>query len=172
MPQLGAQRATPNPISRPPPAAAQNAGPVRGRTPVGIGTPQSIPTPGPTSNVGPTPSGASPTTIQQSISQQDPSTLKRGQKRERDNISDGPQANVNGQTPHPVNGGAGTPKATTIVSAKAGNAGIRPRPLKRPRLVSSHFAMLLSLLTWSSCSSQDSNGQARELPVQQPTPHA
>lgn len=137
MPQLGAQRAAPNPNAnaRPPAAIPQTSAPARARTPVGIGTPQSIATPGPGTNVGPTSvaSGASPMSTQQSVPQQDPSMLKRGQKRERDSTTDGPQ--LNGSSSYPTNGSTLKP-ASMIVNAKAGAGGIRPRPMKRPRLVS------------------------------------
>ncbi|EMD33327.1 hypothetical protein CERSUDRAFT_67993 [Gelatoporia subvermispora B] len=69
----------------------------------------------------------------------------RGMKRERE--SDTP---VNGVQQIP--NGNGTVRPAGIVSAKAGSGGVRPRPIKKQR--------------------QDLQGNAREMPVQQPTPHA
>ncbi|KAG6851091.1 hypothetical protein H0H93_000971 [Arthromyces matolae] len=79
---------------------------------------------------------------------------KRGMKRERDDVPPAPPTNGL-VTPH-INGvgnGNGVPVNPTkaVVNAKAGSAGIRPRPLKKQRM--------------------DIQGQARDVTVaQQPTP--
>ncbi|KAI0833782.1 hypothetical protein BC628DRAFT_1527871 [Trametes gibbosa] len=124
------RNSTPRPgVSKPPPTHQQPAQP-RGRTPVGIGTPRSMPRPG---------SGA--------VDQ--PSGLPmRGIKRERENTTD-TGLQVNGNTLPSAQHQEGARPG--LKGAKAGNAGIRPRPVKKQRL--------------------DTNGHAH-LPIQQPTPHA
>ncbi|KAH9930092.1 uncharacterized protein B0H18DRAFT_1083995 [Fomitopsis serialis] len=140
------------------PHANVNPSHPRGRTPVGIGTPQSMPTPG-TAAI-PTPA---PTSAAFSPSVATPATAsvptvaepKRGTKREREPTGDGSQAvaHTNGVGTTKGNGnGTATSKPAMVVSAKAGNAGVRPRPLKKQRM--------------------DTEGAARPLPIQQPTPHA
>ncbi|OBZ72587.1 hypothetical protein A0H81_07432 [Grifola frondosa] len=133
--------ATPKPaISRPGVLQQQ---PARGRTPVGIGTPRSIATPGGASAASPA-SHQSPTPMATPVhSGVDPATVKRGQKREREYSADGVQMQA------PAHEGV---KPALMRGAKAGSAGIRPRPVKKQRM--------------------DMNGQAREIPMQQPTPHA
>ncbi|EIN04940.1 hypothetical protein PUNSTDRAFT_146218 [Punctularia strigosozonata HHB-11173 SS5] len=71
----------------------------------------------------------------------DSATLKRGTKRELD---DGANGHVPG-TPH-----NGAVTVMPILGAKAGVPGARPRPIKKQRM--------------------DMQGQAREMPIQQPTP--
>jgi len=84
---------------------------------------------------------------------------KRGVKREREQSGDGTQVSGNmhsggvGAVQGQVANGNGntTPKPMIVMGAKAGNAGVRPRPLKKRK---------------------DIHGQAREMPIQQPTPRA
>ncbi|CCM04670.1 uncharacterized protein FIBRA_06856 [Fibroporia radiculosa] len=156
-------------------SAIPNPSNPRGRTPVGIGTPQSIPTPGPTTTSSVT-SGPSPAIATASMPVRvaqvgpvlpvqagpDPNVPPRGVKREREHSIDRAQvqAGVNGsgagavgthsQSAHSNGNVVVQGKSAAIVGAKAGSAGVRPRPLKRPRM--------------------DIQGQP--LPVQQPTPHA
>ncbi|KAG6817669.1 hypothetical protein H0H87_005427 [Tephrocybe sp. NHM501043] len=110
---------------------------------------------------------------------------KRGMKRERDelpvtapppvNRMGAPHVNGNG------NGVAAPPKA--IINAKAGTAGIRPRPLKKQRMVRVlhsflvpfnsiiHLFYSVYLVANLFRSFQDMQGQARDVTVtQQPTP--
>ncbi|GBE88424.1 hypothetical protein SCP_1302390 [Sparassis crispa] len=154
-----ARTATPRP--RQPSGPHTSTGQARGRTPVGIGTPQSMSTPvsgpGPAAYasppaVAPPPVVAhTPATMQrpQSGMVQELAVPKRGVKREREQTADG--VSVNGTVP--TQGAPGsTAKPLVVVGAKAGSAGVRPRPVKKQRM--------------------DSAGQAREMPVQQPTPHA
>ncbi|KAI0648815.1 hypothetical protein C8Q79DRAFT_998789 [Trametes meyenii] len=128
---------TPRPgVARPAPTHQQLPQP-RGRTPVGIGTPHSISTPGLGAG-GPstaTPAPQAPPTVDHVLA---PPT--RGLKREREYSTDGGlQVNGNILSPAPV------------MKAKAGNANVRPRPVKKQRL--------------------DATGHA-QVPIQQPTPHA
>ncbi|KAH9939519.1 hypothetical protein B0H21DRAFT_36849 [Amylocystis lapponica] len=145
--------------AKPPPGSIANPSQPRGRTPVGIGTPQSLPTPGPGPNVPAAHPPAAATAPIRHAPVQAPSATpagsepKRGQKREREHSADG---HMNGIVPaqgqvYAQTGNTG-PKAVMVVNAKAGTAGVRPRPLKKQRM--------------------DTKGQAREMPVQQPTPHA
>ncbi|OCH94866.1 hypothetical protein OBBRIDRAFT_843719 [Obba rivulosa] len=114
-----------------------NSGQSRGRTPVGIGTPRSISTPG----------ASAPSATQLSTSTSAPVVdVQRGVKRERE--PDG--LHVNGTQQHVPNGN-GAVRPVSVVNAKAGSGGVRPRPIKKQR--------------------QDLQGNAREMPVQQPTPH-
>jgi hypothetical protein len=117
---------------------------------------------------------------------------KRGKKRDRDDhagvaVNGLPNINGNGNI-GVVNSHTNPPLA--ITNARAGMAGIRPRPVKKQRMVSafaffsySLFFLPLSLpfggrfmypfwwLTLLSCHSQDIQGQARDVTVtQQPTP--
>ncbi|KIP10988.1 hypothetical protein PHLGIDRAFT_28135 [Phlebiopsis gigantea 11061_1 CR5-6] len=150
---------TPRPglvLASQPQQAAQPTQP--GHAPIGIGTPRinpssttsvttappvpsarhtPIPTPAPTPGTGAPVDGT------------------RGLKREREDsvgqINGGSQGQ--GQLPGVTvvtNGRSKPPPA--MMNAKAGNAGVRPRPIKKQRV--------------------DVQGQAREIPVQQPTPHA
>ncbi|KAI0667847.1 hypothetical protein C8Q78DRAFT_292153 [Trametes maxima] len=126
---------TPRPgIPRPAPAHQQPPQ-SRGRTPVGIGTPHSISTPGPGAGGPPTatPVSQAPPTV-------DHAPPSRGLKREREYSIDG-GLQVNGNIPPPA----------PAMKAKAGNANVRPRPVKKQRL--------------------DATGHA-QVPIQQPTPHA
>ncbi|KAI0749969.1 hypothetical protein C8Q80DRAFT_658344 [Daedaleopsis nitida] len=125
---------TPRPGSqKPPPTHSQPSQP-RGRTPVGIGTPHSVSTP--------TSGGAPPVPLPSatSVARAQPETVAapppRGVKREREDSG----LQVNGNIPPQGPDG--------VKIAKAGVAGVRPRPVKKPRL--------------------DASGQ----PYQQPTPHA
>ena len=101
---------------------------------------------------------------------------KRGKKRERDDTgSVGDGLNGVGAVNGGVNNNPNPQKP--ILSAKAGMAGIRPRPMKKLRMVSVAMHCLLSY----SCSvantyylppyPQDIQGQSRDVTVvQQPTP--
>ncbi|EIW57855.1 uncharacterized protein TRAVEDRAFT_65492 [Trametes versicolor FP-101664 SS1] len=145
---------TPRPgVPKPPPAQQPHTQP-RGRTPVGIGTPRSISTPG--SGAGPpaTPAGAQQIAAAQTAppshhaSDQPPTHTMRGVKREREHSTDtGLQVNGNVLPSAPHQEGA----RPGLKGAKAGNSGVRPRPVKKQRL--------------------DANGHA-QVPIQQPTPHA
>ncbi|KAI0353781.1 hypothetical protein OH77DRAFT_1406539 [Trametes cingulata] len=129
---------TPRPgLPKPPPTHQQSAQ-SRGRTPVGIGTPQSVSTPGPAQ--------ASPAS--HAHLEQQPSHPMRGVKREREHQSDG-GLQMNGNIPPVVPYPDGSRPSGK--GAKAGNAGVRPRPPKKQRL--------------------DVNGHS-QVPIQQPTPHA
>ncbi|KZT73531.1 hypothetical protein DAEQUDRAFT_754388 [Daedalea quercina L-15889] len=156
--------ATPKPAGVPRPSASiphANVNPShpRGRTPVGIGTPQSMPTPGTAAIPTPAPTTAafSPpvsTPGPASIPTATGAELKRGVKREREPTGDSARIATykKGVSTANGNGAAAAPKPAMVVSAKAGNAGVRPRPLKKQRM--------------------DTEGATRPLPVQQPTPHA
>ncbi|KAI0926423.1 hypothetical protein AcV5_008889 [Taiwanofungus camphoratus] len=182
--------ATPKPGTRVPPIVHPNPGAApgqqRGRTPVGIGTPQSMSTPGPApvlpahtpvpvpASVRPTATPAPTMMLTPTLPNASPGPgtageVRRGVKREREHSVDGlsvqTSVQVNGVTGvaqtqgqgHPGyaqsgNGNGGAAKPLVVTGAKAGNAGVRPRPLKKQRT--------------------DLKGQAREMPVQQPTPHA
>ncbi|KAH9902464.1 hypothetical protein C8Q73DRAFT_670532 [Cubamyces lactineus] len=143
---------TPRPgLPRQPPTQQQPP-PTRGRTPVGIGTPHSISTPNPgviglagaTHAQAGAASQASPPTYPQH--DQAAAQPMRGVKREREHEG-GLQMNGNilPQTQYQ------DPAKASVKGARAGNAGVRPRPVKKQRL--------------------DANGHA-QVPIQQPTPHA
>jgi len=126
----------------------------RARTPVGIGTPRSVSTP--TTSAAPvtqlSTSASAPVAAQMPtpVSSQG-ADAKRGVKRERE--ADGPPVNGSGVAlPQQNLNGNGVVRPVTVVNAKAGSGGIRPRPVKKQR--------------------QDLQGNAREMPIQQPTPHA
>ncbi|KAI0709764.1 hypothetical protein C8Q76DRAFT_624998 [Earliella scabrosa] len=124
---------TPRPgVPRPPPTHQQPSQP-RGRTPVGIGTPHSVSTPA-SGGAAPAPPPAATPAVR---TQLDPAAAPpvRGLKREREEGG----LQVNGNIPPPGSEG--------LKIAKAGVAGVRPRPVKKQRL--------------------DASGQ----PFQQPTPH-
>ncbi|KZT06142.1 uncharacterized protein LAESUDRAFT_654074, partial [Laetiporus sulphureus 93-53] len=144
--------------------AYQSANPVqhRTRTPLGIGTPHSIgtpaagtlPTPGPTNTF--TPARSTPGSTPAPVAGPDSGVAKRGVKREREYSMDGVQMGtttnrMSGQAQSIGVNGGGTPKPASVAGAKAGNAGVRPRPLKKQRM--------------------DVQGQSRGMPLQQPTPH-
>lgn len=129
----------------------------RGQTPVGVGTPRSttaaVATSMPPQTVQPTRHTPIPTPAPT------PGTtvgaladVSRGIKREREDSASQVNGAGQGQAPTPgvtvvTNGWA---KPPGVVNAKAGSAGVRPR--KKQRV--------------------DVQGQAREIPMQQPTPHA
>ena len=69
---------------------------------------------------------------------------KRGKKRERDDVGTVPES-INGVGA--VNGGANTNPPKPILSAKAGMAGIRPRPMKKLRMVSEPYITCLPTLS-------------------------
>ncbi|GJE85678.1 hypothetical protein PsYK624_017570 [Phanerochaete sordida] len=129
----------------------------RVQTPVGVGTPRPTTTAAATNSAPPqTMSTARHTPIPTpaptpGTTASAPVDSARGVKREREgSVSGGGQ----GQAPTPgvtviTNGWA---KQPGVVNAKAGSAGVRPRPVKKQRV--------------------DVQGQAREIPMQQPTPHA
>ncbi|KAI0364324.1 hypothetical protein BV20DRAFT_956443 [Pilatotrama ljubarskyi] len=148
-------QSTPRPGVPKPPPAHQQPPQSRGRTPVGIGTPRSVSTPGPGVGV-PPPAVAAP---QHGVAAQVPPTSyaqaeqapphpMRGVKREREYSTDG-GLQVNGNVPPVVQYQDGP--RPQVKGAKAGNAGVRPRPQKKQRL--------------------DVNGHS-QVPIQQPTPHA
>ncbi|TBU52717.1 hypothetical protein BD310DRAFT_831629 [Dichomitus squalens] len=114
---------TPQPGIPKPPPTHQQPSQARGLTPVGIGTPQSVSTPAP----------------------QTATPAARGVKRERDDTG----LQMSGNTPQGTYGQDGA--KSELRGTKAGNAGVRPRPIKKARL--------------------DGNGQV-QMPIQQPTPHA
>lgn len=98
---------TPRPGVPIPPASHQQPSQPRGLTPVGIGTPHAVSTP-----------AAAPTPAATPVAQ-----AQRGVKRERDEGG----LQVNGNIP---------PQGMEGVKiAKAGVAGVRPRPVKKQRLV-------------------------------------
>ncbi|KAI0654642.1 hypothetical protein C8Q70DRAFT_925330 [Cubamyces menziesii] len=117
---------TPRPGLPRQPTTQQQPPPARGRTPVGIGTPHSISTPNPGAIVAAQP--------------------MRGVKREREHEGG---LQMNGNIPPPTQ--YQDPAKASVKGARAGNAGVRPRPVKKQRL--------------------DANGHA-QVPIQQPTPHA
>ncbi|KAI0636129.1 hypothetical protein C8Q77DRAFT_1051982 [Trametes polyzona] len=144
---------TPRPgVPKPPPGQQQSLQP-RGRTPVGIGTPHSIPTPGPGAGVPPPVAAAQHGAAAQTSpsahpSEQLPTHPMRGVKREREYSTD-TGLQVNGNMPPVAYSQDGS--RPVVKGAKAGIAGVRPRPVKKQRL--------------------DTNGHA-QVPIQQPTPHA
>lgn len=153
-----ARTATPRPGVPParqlqPSHAAQPGSQPRGQTPTGVGTPRSIPTPVAASGAVPTTaSGARHTPIPTPATTPGPGgaagDARRGVKRER-------EESVSGNGTNGTQGGVtvvtnGWSKSSAPMNAKAGSGGVRPRPVKKPRL--------------------DMPG--REVPVQQPTPHA
>lgn len=121
---------------------------------------------------------ATPTSAVQSVFSHPVEQEKRGQKRERDD--DSVTEGVNGVGA--VNGSANMSPPKAILNAKAGMAGIRPRPIKKLRMVSvaTHVAVTFLpffmpasfyLLTYLSHHIQDIQGQSRDVTVaQQPTP--
>ncbi|KAL4251347.1 Mediator of RNA polymerase II transcription subunit 19 [Abortiporus biennis] len=135
---------------RPSPISHQSQPP--GRVPNGLNTPHVVSTP--VSSAGPPHQVTTPAATPHAIS--DGTGVKRGVKREReDSVSGTNGGGLNGNAHHgvqipmsatPVNG---TARPQIVVNAKAGNAGIRPRPIKKARM--------------------DTQGN---FPVQQPTPHA
>ncbi|KAH9848454.1 hypothetical protein C2E23DRAFT_844122 [Lenzites betulinus] len=129
---------TPRPTVPKPPPAHQQPPQQRGRTPVGIGTPHSIPTPG--SGVG-GPTHAAPVQHVAATQASPPNHPSgdhlpvhpmRGVKREREHSTE-TGLHVNGNTlPSSQNQEGARPG---LKGAKAGNAGVRPRPVKKQRLV-------------------------------------
>ena len=131
--------------------------PPRGATPVGVGTPRSVSTPSATtvSHPASTLAGSTSAPVQLHAqatmpAQQTPAVtngqdVKRGVKREReDSVSSTGVRTVNGNLdPVPASGGGGGGGAAgggkpyaMPPGAKAGMNGIRPRPVKKPRVVS------------------------------------
>ncbi|KAI0683399.1 hypothetical protein BC835DRAFT_1395355 [Cytidiella melzeri] len=147
-------KATAAALSQPP---QQSTSQPTGITPTGVGTPHPMPTSAsailgsgrhtPMPTPAPTPAG-------QAFGTGD---MKRGIKREReDSVSlvngsaaIAPTAAAPGVTVS-TNGPVKVP--ASVMNAKAGSGGVRSRPVKRQRV--------------------DMQGQAREVPLQQPTPHA
>ena len=116
---------TPRPGAPKPSPALQQPPPPRGRTPVGIGTPQSVSTPGP----GPAPPAAQGQHAAPTPTGQPP---PRGVKREREETG----LQVSGNVPPHVQQGAGAGAGQDGVKiGKAGVPGVRPRPVKKQRLV-------------------------------------
>lgn len=134
------------------PTPSQNNNPqARGSTPVGIGTPRSVSTPGGTATAAANASANSPgvpgsTSAPAQLGAQAvaPITLasatpsgttvngpdvKRGIKRERED-------SVNGTGVRPMNGNSQPAEAKPYAGAKPGMNGIRPRPVKKQRVVS------------------------------------
>ncbi|KAJ3476135.1 hypothetical protein NLI96_g11374 [Meripilus lineatus] len=152
--------ATPKPTALPPNRAQQpqNSSQIRSRTPAAVGTPRSASTP--TVSQHPPPSTVSTSASAPSQLHQvstpaptpnagpDMPPPKKSLKRDREDATSGPHSIMNGTASSPtvVNGNL-KPHA-----AKPGANGIRLRPVKKQRM--------------------DSQGQAREMPIQQPTPHA
>ena len=98
---------TPQPGGLKPPPTHQQPSQARGLTPVGIGTPQSVSTPAP--------QAATP--------------VARGVKREREDTG----LQMSGNVPQGAYGQDGA--KSELRGTKAGNAGVRPRPIKKARLV-------------------------------------
>jgi hypothetical protein len=65
---------------------------------------------------------------------------KRGKKREREDVGINVAEAINGVG---INGGANMNPPKAILSAKAGMAGIRPRPIKKLRMVSAVTPLVL-----------------------------
>ncbi|OSC98522.1 hypothetical protein PYCCODRAFT_1375128 [Trametes coccinea BRFM310] len=156
-PTLPHRTSTPRPlpnVSKQPPLVQQPSTQPQGRTPVGIGTPHSVFSPD--SNAIRPPATSLPAqygaAAQTSPSNPDQASMQfmRGIKRERerDYSADG-GLQVNGNIP-PTNQHQDTSRQPGK-GAKAGNAGVRPRPLKKQRL---------------------DTGAHGHVPIQQPTPHA
>ncbi|KAI8969872.1 hypothetical protein BD414DRAFT_427806 [Trametes punicea] len=152
---------TPRPmpsVARQPPPTPQQVAQQRGRTPVGIATPHSVSPPGsgavgPPVHTAPAQQGAAVQVLPQSHPNPDQASVNimRGVKRERerDYPTDG-GLQVNGNIPvHAAQ--FQDPSKANMKGAKAGNGGVRPRPVKKQRV--------------------DANGHA-QVPIQQPTPHA
>ncbi|KAI9059814.1 hypothetical protein FKP32DRAFT_1579151 [Trametes sanguinea] len=140
LPRSSTPRPSQNPSNTLPPTHQQPTH-LQGRTPVGIGTPSANPSLAQY--------GATGQTIS-SNHEQPPMQATRGVKRERerDYPPDG-GLQVNGNIPPPTQ--YQDPSRPPGKGAKAGNAGVRPRPLKKQRL--------------------DAGAQG-QMPIQQPTPHA
>lgn len=133
------------------PTPSQNNNPqARGSTPVGIGTPRSVSTPGGTAtatNANANSAGVSGSTSApaqlgtQAVAPMMPasatssgntvngSDVKRGIKRERED-------SVNGTGVRPINGNSQPAEVKPYAGAKPGMNGIRPRPVKKQRVVS------------------------------------
>lgn len=143
-PRPGTQTVAPRPNAPPTQQSQQNASQPRGLTPAGVGTPRSIPTSGISSAAPPVaarhtpiptpaPTPAAGTAAGATI---DP---KRGVKREReDSVS---QISGGIQLPGVASGVTvstntnGSVKPGLVMNAKAGSGGVRPRPLKKQRMV-------------------------------------
>ena len=137
------------PDSQPPPRLAtttpaqppqQSASQPSGITPAGVGTPRSVTTPAPSSittqarhtpipTPAPTPGGQTASTVD----------VRRGLKREREDsvpLLNGTAVGTQSETPGmtvSTNGPART--GGVVMNAKAGSGGVRPRPLKKQRMV-------------------------------------
>lgn len=128
------------PSARAQPSVTQQRPQTRGLTPVGVGTPRPtatqdnlssgqsqsvagrhtpIPTPAPTPGSG--------------VASNGPSEPKRGLKREREESTEQPSSTNHAAVTVVTNGPV---KPAMLLNAKAGNGGVRPRPLKKPRMVS------------------------------------
>ncbi|CDO75068.1 hypothetical protein BN946_scf184605.g9 [Trametes cinnabarina] len=149
---------TPRPLSnvpKQPTQQQQQPAQPRGRTPVGIGTPHSTSTPaagavGPPVNPSPAQYGAAAQAPTPVYVNSDPASNQhmRGVKREREReypAEGGLQ--VNGNIPPSTQ--YQDPSRLSVKGAKAGNAGVRPRPVKKQRLDA---------------------GAHGQMPIQQPTP--
>ncbi|KAJ3008839.1 hypothetical protein NUW54_g3002 [Trametes sanguinea] len=153
LPRTSTPRSSQNPSELLPPDHQQPTQ-LQGRTPVGIGTPLSASTPVPRTI---TPSGNPVLAHYGALGQTFPSDREqasmhaaRGVKRERERDSSADSGlQVNSNTP--LSNQYHDPSRPPGKGAKAGNAGVRPRPLKKQRL------------------DTDAHGQ---MPIQQPTPHA
>ncbi|THH16388.1 hypothetical protein EUX98_g9306 [Antrodiella citrinella] len=146
------------------PMPAQNSTQPRGTPPAGVGTPRSVSTPGvTTTGAPPTANPAMPTSTSapSQLGVQTPGSVpvivsmpgggggpevKRGVKRERDD-------SVNGTGVRPVNGSVQPVEAASTggkphvpTGAKAGMNGIRPRPLKKQRVLYSQSHLPSTLL--------------------------
>lgn len=117
---------TPQPGVPKPPPPLQQPSQARGLTPVGIGTPQSVSTP---------------------ISQQQPTPAARGVKREREDTG----LQMSGNVPQGAYGQDGA--KSELRGTKAGTAGVRPRPIKKARLVRHLPFSLARLSPWIANSS-------------------
>jgi hypothetical protein len=73
---------------------------------------------------------------------------KRGKKRERDDTGSVAEG-VNGVGA--VNGGVNMNPPKAILNAKAGMAGIRPRPIKKLRMVSLTLYFAIAFLVFRTC---------------------
>jgi hypothetical protein len=110
-----------------------------GITPAGVGTPGTVPPLTSAGIVAPSRHTPIPTPVSTPSAQTGGGDLKRGIKREReDSISqiNGTTANTPAAAPGVTVSTNGPVKASNLVmNAKAGNAGVRPRPVKKQRMV-------------------------------------
>ena len=113
----------------------------RGHTPIGVGTPRSHPASAAPATTGPSMPSARHTPIPTPAPTPGagaPANATRGLKREREESVGQMNGGGPGQAQTPgvtvVTNGWSKP-AATVVNAKAGNAGVRPRPIKKQRVV-------------------------------------